>query len=101
MLHADDRGKPLEVPYARIVAGRIAQDAPDQMRMRVDESRHQGHVTEIDRLRICGNAHGSRGTDCGDRVVSDYYDRVVDGCSACSINQTRCFQYDNALPYRR
>src|ERR1041385_6869064 len=33
----------------------IAQHTTDQVCMRVDEARHQSHVTEINHPRVCGN----------------------------------------------
>src|ERR1051326_3608571 len=99
MLDAYDRRKPLEVFHSGIIAGRITKHAPDQMRVRVDESRQKSDVAEIDQLRICWYAHRVCCANSSDRVVSDYDDCVVDRCGAGSVNQARGLDYNDALPY--
>ena len=93
---AEDRAERIKVAHGRVVAGRIAERAADDVRVRVDEAGQQRRVAELDRSRAGGNRDGALPSDGDDLVVGHDHDAVLDRRGAGAVDDARGVEDDGA-----
>ena len=96
MSHADDRREALIVAHQLVVLLRIGQLATDDVCVRIDESRHERGVAEIDRPGAGGHVHRTLLADGDDPVVRHDDHTVRDRRAAGAVDEPRGAERDGA-----
>ena len=93
---SDDRAHGVVVVDGRRRRLRVIELAPDDVRVRIDESRQDRRVAEVDHARSGWNVDRSLFPDRNDLVVGNDDDAIENGCRAGAIDDSSRAEGDSA-----